>query len=368
VSATPHVAERRHRTYDAMMTRIGAVRAALPPHRYAQHELTDLFAALCLPDGATRAVLRRVHQNAGVSFRHLALPLERYAALKDFGEANDEWIAAAVDLGAEAVSGALADAGLTSEDVDLLMFTTVTGVAAPSIDARIAGRIGLRQDVKRLPLFGLGCVGGAAGIARVHDYLKAWPSHVAVLLSVELCSLTLQRDDASMPNLVASALFGDGATAVVMTGAEHPAAAGPTVVATRSRLYPDSERVMGWDIGPGGFRVVLGADVPDVVRAYLGEDVRGFLTDHGLTVPDIGTWICHPGGPKVLDAVSGTLDLPAGALGLTWESLDAVGNLSSSSVLQVLGATMDQQPAAGTPGLLLAMGPGFCSELVLLEW
>ncbi|MFC0622883.1 type III polyketide synthase [Kribbella deserti] len=350
------------------MTRIAAVHGALPPYRYAQHELTDAFASLCLPDGASHGVLKRVHANAGVSYRHLALPLEEFIALKDFGAANDAWIASAVDLGAEAVAAALDQAGLTVADVDLLMFTTVTGLAAPSIDARVAARLGLREDVRRLPLFGLGCVGGAAGVARVHDYLKAWPGQVGVLLSVELCSLTLQRDDASMPNLVAGALFGDGATAVVMTGAEHPAARGPSVLATRSRLYPDSERVMGWDVGAGGFRVVLGAEVPDVVRKYLGGDVPAFLADHGLSVPEIAAWVCHPGGPKVLEAVAETLALRPGALDLTWQSLDAVGNLSSSSVLQVLGATIATGPEPGTPGLMLAMGPGFCSELVLLEW
>ncbi|WP_432948770.1 type III polyketide synthase [Kribbella sp. CA-253562] len=347
------------------MTRIAAVQAALPPYRYAQAELTEAFAELCLPDGKGHALLRRLHANAGVSHRHLAIPLEQYGVLKDFGAANDAWIATAVDLGAEAVSGALAAAGLRIEDVDLLMFTTVTGVAAPSIDARVAMRLGLREDVKRMPLFGLGCVGGAAGIARLHDYLTAWPSHVAVLLSVELCSLTLQRDDSSLPNLVGGALFGDGAAAVVMTGADV-SSAGPSVVATRSRLYPDSERVMGWDVGSGGFRIVLGADVPEVVRKYLGHDVRDFLAAHGLTVPEVGTWVSHPGGPKVLEAVSETLDLRPGALDLTWKSLDAVGNLSSSSVLHVLGDTMTLDPAG--PGVLLAMGPGFCSELVLMEW
>lgn len=350
------------------MTRIAAVQAALPPYRYAQHELTDAVAALCLPEGSGSGVLRRLHANAGVSHRHLAIPVEQYAELKDFGAANDAWIAAAVDLGTEAVAGAVEAAGLDLRDVDLLMFTSVTGLAAPSIDARVAARLGLREDIKRMPLFGLGCVGGAAGIARVHDYLKAWPDQVAVLLSVELCSLTLQRDDASIPNLVAGALFGDGAAAVVMTGEDHPKAQGPGVLASRSRLYPDSGRVMGWDIGSSGFRVVLGADVPDVVRKYLGGDVRGFLADHDLTVPEIGTWISHPGGPKVLEAVAATLDLPAGALDLTWESLDAVGNLSSSSVLHVLGETLHRRPPSGGAGVLLAMGPGFCSELVLLEW
>jgi alkylresorcinol/alkylpyrone synthase len=255
----------------------------------------------------------------------------------------------------------------------MIMCTSVTGVAAPSLDARLANRIGLRPDVKRVPVFGLGCVAGAAGIARLHDYLRGWPGHVAVLLSVELCSLTLQRDDTSTANLVAGALFGDGAAAVVAYGDEReplPAdAAGPTVVGTRSHLYPGSERVMGWDVRDTGFRVVLDAGVPDVVRTYLGDDVHGFLADHGLTADDITAWVCHPGGPKVLEAVAETLALPDGALDLTWRSLATNGNLSSSSVLHVLRDTLAlRPPPPGTPGMLLAMGPGFCSELVLLRW
>jgi alkylresorcinol/alkylpyrone synthase len=200
---------------------------------------------------------------------------------------------------------------------------------------------------------------------------------VAVLLSVELCSLTLQRNDASVANLVASALFGDGAAAVVACGDEwRPRAArpdgppdGPIVVATRSHLYPGSEHVMGWNVGDTGFQVVLDASVPDVVRTYLADDVHGFLADHGLTTQDVTAWVCHPGGPKVLEAVAETLRLPDGALDLTWRSLAEVGNLSSSSVLHVLRDTLAlRPPPPGTPGLLIAMGPGFCSELVLLRW
>ncbi|HEY6739086.1 MAG TPA: 3-oxoacyl-[acyl-carrier-protein] synthase III C-terminal domain-containing protein, partial [Actinopolymorphaceae bacterium] len=226
----------------------------------------------------------------------------------------------------------------------------------------------LRDDIKRLPLFGLGCVGGAAGIARIHDYLRAWPTHSAILLSVELCSLTLQRSDPSMANLVASALFGDGAAAVVMRGSRVDGA-GPSVVATRSALYPGTERVMGWDIGDTGFRIVLGADVPEVVHRHLDTDMKAFLGDHGLTVADVAAWVCHPGGPKVLQAVESTLRLPPGALDVTWASLARIGNLSSASVLHVLHDTMaSRRPPVGSPGVLLAMGPGFCSELVLLEW
>ncbi|MEV7404440.1 3-oxoacyl-[acyl-carrier-protein] synthase III C-terminal domain-containing protein [Streptomyces sp. NPDC091267] len=351
------------------MTRIAAVHGTPAPYRYTQREVTDMVARTCLPPGADRRVLDRLHENARVRTRNMVLPLERYAELDGFGAANDVFIGAAVDMGADALRGALRTAGLRPTDVDLLMFTSVTGVAAPSVDARLVGRLGLRPDVKRLPVFGLGCVAGAAGVARLHDYLLGRPDDVAVLLSVELCSLTFQRQDASTANLVATALFGDGAAAVVALGEGRASGAGPEVVATRSRMYPDTEHVMGWDIRSSGFKVLLDPAVPDVVRRYLADDVRDFLAEHGLKPKDVAHWVCHPGGPKVLEAVSEVLSLPDGALDVTWRSLAEVGNLSSSSVLHVLRDTLEQRrPEPGSPGLLLAMGPGFCCELVLLRW
>ncbi|MGW8729506.1 type III polyketide synthase [Streptomyces sp. NPDC055808] len=354
------------------MTQIAAVHGVLPPHRYQQSEITEAVAAMCLPPGADRSVLRRLHAGAAVAGRHLALPLERYAGLNGFGEANDLFIETALGLGEQAMVAALSEAGLAPEDVDLVISTSVTGLAVPSIEARLAGRIGLRTDVKRIPVFGLGCVAGAAGLARLHDYLEGRPGQVAVLLSVELCSLTLQRRDDSVRGMVAGALFGDGAAAVVAVGSDHPRAreqAGPRVVATRSRLYPGTEDALGWDIGDSGFTVVLGAELPELVRLHLGEEVRSFLAEHDLKPPDVTGWVCHPGGPKVLDALRETLALDARALDLTWRSLAEVGNLSSASVLHILRDTLAlRPPPPGTAGLVLALGPGLCSELVLLRW
>jgi alkylresorcinol/alkylpyrone synthase len=303
-----------------------------------------------------------------VGGRYLALPIEEYSKLENWGQANDAWIRVSQDVGEQAVRKALDRASLEPADIDCLVFVSVTGVATPSIDARLINRLGLSPRVKRLPIFGLGCVAGAAGISRVADYVKAYPEEVAVLLSVELCSLTLQLENLSIPNLISSGLFGDGAAAVVMVG-NGRRAQGPRVVATRSVFYPDSERVMGWDISDMGFQVVLSAEVPEVVRRHLRRDVDEFLADQGVDRGQIVSWVAHPGGPKVLTALEEALELEPDALRLTRESLERVGNLSSTSVLLVLEETMrSQRPEGGSLGMMLAMGPGFCSELVLLEW
>jgi alkylresorcinol/alkylpyrone synthase len=356
---------------------IAAVSSGLGEYTYPQSAITEAFGRVVLGpargnDPAAMALLKRVHESTGVVQRHLVMPLEQYEQVDGFGATNDIFIESGTRLASGAVVEALDKAGLRPSDVDLIVSTTVTGVAAPSIDARLVATVGLRNDVKRVPMFGLGCVAGAAGVARVADYLRGHPDHIAVLVSVELCSLTVQRDDASLANVVASGLFGDGVAAVVMVGdrhAEELGLVGPVVEASRSVFYPDTERLMGWDIGGSGFRIVLAPTVADVIGANIGGNVKEFLGEHDLDLADVTHWVAHPGGPKVLLAMQEALGLTGSELDVTWKSLTSVGNLSSASVLHVLHDTLLQsRPGSGLPAMMLAMGPGFCAELVLMSW
>jgi len=340
---------------------VAAVAVQFPPNLYSQEEVIGALTDFAGPE------FQRFALTSGVASRHTALPLAQYKDLTGFTDANEYFLEIALDLAEQALLAALDEANVQPSEVDVVFSTTVTGLAVPSLEARLAARVGLREDVKRIPLFGLGCVAGAAGLARVHDYLRAFTDHVAVLVAVELCSLTVQREDMSIANLVASSLFGDGAAVVVATGADR-AAAGPKVLATRSRTYPDTTGALGWNIGGDGFQIVLSPEISTVVEKYLGDDVRKFLADHGLSTGDVSTWLLHAAGPKVIDAFEDALELPPDALERTRKSLRDNGNLSSVSVLDILHATMADPPSPGSIGLMVAMGPGFSAELVLLTW
>ena len=356
------------------MSRIAAVATALPPRYYTQQEVFEELQKHWGPQLETPAVLQRFHQRVGVDGRYFALPLEQYAQMERWGQNNAAWLRVAEELGEQAICKALHRAGLAKEQIGALLTVTVTGVASPSLDAHLCNRMGLPGHIRRTPIFGLGCVAGASGIAQAHDYVRAYPDKVAVLLSVELCSLTWQRRDLSVANFIATGLFGDGAAAVIVAGDQVALtaltnAAGPTVVAAASNFYPNTEKAMGWDITEEGFTLVLSPEVPAIVRKHLPGDLAAFLAENGLRREDITSWVLHTGGPKVLEAMADAAGVTREESALSWESLRKVGNLSSASVLFVLEDTIEQcRPAPGSYGILAAMGPGFCSQLVLLRW
>jgi len=348
---------------------------AYPPYYFTQREVVDALRTYWDKGMDNSAVLERLHFRTGVDGRYFSRPLVEYYALDTWGKANNVWIETALDLGEKAIDCVLKTAGVGRDQIGAFFFVTVTGVASPSIDAMLVDKMRLSPNVKRTPIFGLGCVAGAAGIARAADYVKAYPDQVALLLSVELCSLTWQRDDLTVANLISCGLFGDGAAAVLVAGEDFKPSgqttlpSGPKIVASHQVFYPDTHGVMGWDVSEKGFQIVLSPDVPKVVRENLGRDVDALLAKQGLTRAGIGSWIMHTGGPKVLQACEESLGLIDGELQVSWDALRKVGNLSSASVLVVLDEVMkNRRPAPGTRSILSAMGPGFCAEMLLLQW
>ena len=317
--------------------RIISAASAFPSHYYSQTVLLEALKHRWAGKINAEQVrlLERLHSRVEVQGRHLAYPLPQYEKIETWGQANDLWIKAAEELGQQALCRALEQAGLQPSNLSALFFVSITGVASPSIDARLVNRMRLSPHIKRLPIFGLGCVAGAAGVARAADYVRAFPDQVA---------------------------------AVLVAGADFEPTPGPSILATRSVFYPDTENVMGWSVSEKGFQIVLSEEVPRIA-AHLATDIDAFLADEQLTRADIGSWILHTGGPKILEATAQGLGLPKEALDVSWQCLSRVGNLSSASVLVVLEEFMTKRkPKPGTYSILAAMGPGFCAELVLLRW
>lgn len=348
--------------------RIVSTATAYPPNYFTQKEVVDALETFWGDQLERATLLERLHSRAGVDGRYFSRKLDEYAPLDTWGKTNDVWIEVAEELGERAIDCALKTAGFARDQIGAIFFVSVTGISSPSIDALLVNRMGLSRSIKRNPIFGLGCVAGAAGLARAADYVRAYPDQIAVLLSVELCTLTWQREDVSVANLISSGLFGDGAAAALVAG-EKVRADGPRILANHQVFYPQTQDVMGWKVSEKGFNIVLSPEVPTVIRENLGRNVDEFLAMHGLTRGDIGSWIMHTGGPKVLEATAEALGLKNGQLDVSWEALRRVGNLSSASVLVVLDEVMKhRRPLPGTRSILAAMGPGFCAEMLLLEW
>src|SRR5580704_15944468 len=309
---------------------------AFPPHYFLQETVVEALKGQWEQGLENAAVLERLHSRTGVAGRYFSLPLEQYPPLDTWGKTNDVWIETAERLGAQAIECVLSKSGLDRRQIGAFYFVSVTGVSSPSVDARLVNRMGLSPQIKRNPIFGLGCVAGAAGLARAADYVRAYPDQIAVLLSVELCSLTFQRDDLSVANLIAAALFGDGAAAAVIGGAARARQGAPRIVTSSSVLYSDTEDMSGWEIVDGGFKIILSTKIPEVALQHVARDVDTLRESAGIERSQVTHWIRHTGGPKVLDAIESALELPPDALQRSRRILARAGNVSSTSILLVL--------------------------------
>lgn len=349
------------------MATISSVGTALPEHLVRRSDVKDICRQVFheMPDLER---LLEIVDRAGVDERHICFPPWYYLEARSFEQRNLDYQEQACILGEKAVRSCLDAAGLEPRDVDHVVFVTTTGLATPSVDALLAHRMGLRPDVRRTPLFGVGCAGGVAGLARAADFVEARGSQKVVVLSVELCAQTLQLQDVSKSALVGAALFGDGAAAALVTSDELEMG-GPRIEASRSHLFPDSERVMGWRFHGGGMELRLQQDVPALVSRALAPLVHGFVEDCGWKLEDLTHLVLHPGGAKVLTAYAGALGLAEPRLAGSREFLRLHGNLSSASVLFIYKSMLEtEKPVAGDLGLMVALGPGFAAEQLLLRW
>lgn len=351
------------------MAYIHSVAKAFPKHYHSQAEITEAVINHLTGKVQNLERVRSFFQNVQVEGRHLALPLEEYFEISgSFEKKNQAFIRVSLEILKKAMRELFENSGLNPSDISLLVSTTVTGLAVPSLEARLMNEFAFKSDTKRLPLFGLGCLAGVAGIARVSEYLKAFPEQAAIFMSSELCTLTTQLNDVSVANFISTGLFGDGAAMVLLVGDKHPLAKRSPlkIIDSQSDFFPNSEEMMGWDIVDSGFKIILNSGVPKIVLNNMPKAFDSFLTKNKLTQKDINFYVSHPGGPKVLEAMEEALHLKNGELNLSWESLKKIGNLSSASVLMILEETLKQKKMKDY-GLMVAMGPAFCSEMILLQ-
>jgi len=349
------------------MPRLAAVRTAVPPHRVDQSLAADFARDLFGRRLAGIERLLPVFTNAGIATRHFVKPPAWFGEPHSLAEKNRDYIEAATDLCERAVHDLLAATGLEPGDVDTILYVNTTGLATPTIDARLINRLGLRRNIRRTPIWGLGCAGGAAGLSHAHHHALGHPRQNVLLVSCELCGLTFLADDFSKSNLVACALFADGAAAALITG-DEAGDRGLELLATQSRFYPDSLEVMGWNVLDRGLQVVFDRRIPDIVAEHAAGELDGFLAAHDLGRDDVAEYLYHPGGTKVLAAYEAAYGVGPEAFRYSHRVLRDFGNMSSVTVLYVLASYLDEHaPGRGGHAVVSALGPGFSSESLLLR-
>lgn len=369
----------------AVAPRLLRAAVAMPEHCYTQAELSDVLQGWLHDRPALAEKARAILAHAGVERRYTVRPAEWYLTHTSVAERTAVYCTEMVRLCEAAVVAVLEASGVAAEEVGLIVSTSCTGIMIPSVDSHLMNRLPFRPTTRRQPLTELGCVAGAAALSQATDYLRAHPTQAAVVVSGELASLTAQVQDFSLTNVVAGALFGDGAGAAVLVGEDYvpaPGAAGGSaadggngglpaarVVATRSVLFPDTLDMMGFDNTDSGLRIFLSPRVPRFLGRRVPPELDAFLAEQGLAREDLRHLLLHPGGRKVMDALEAALALTPAQTALSRRALREFGNLSSATVLAILHLfAQETRPAPGDFGLLMAVGPGFCAELVLLRW
>lgn len=349
------------------MAYIHSAHTAFPENHYSQDEIKSVVTGIW-PD--KEELLCKFFESTGVKKRHLALPLQFYKNLGNFGQRNMTWKNEAVPLQMKNIHKVLDVTKINSSDIKSIASVNTTGLCVPSLEALLMNKMAISPNTKRMPFFGLGCLGGVAGINRMNDYLAGHPKEAGLVLVTELCSLTFQFHDSSIPNLVGSALFGDGAGAVLLVGKDHALAEESFVeiLNSKSIFYPDTERLMGWDMVDTGFQIVLSSEIPNLVKSHVGKDIEEFIRQSGFEKSEIDFYFAHPGGPKVLQALVEALNISPADIKRSWDSLAERGNVSSVSVIDVLEKAMQEESIKkGSVGVMLAMGPAFSLELSLVK-
>ena len=351
------------------MPTIQAVTTALPPHVFPQELVREMarnhFAA------AFPQIDRYlpVFAHAQIDQRHFAAPPEWFLEPHSFEECNQHFVRVAMELSEEVGRRCLAQAGLTAQQIDHVIVVSTTGLAAPSLDARLINRLEMGPHTRRTPIWGLGCAGGIGGLARAYEYARAYPEQRVLLVCVEICSTTFQWADLTTRNLIATSLFADGASAVVVAGDQAPPAGGSLeILGTQSTLWSDTLEVMGWDMVNSGFRVVFSPRIPGIVQLLMRDNIAELLAPHGLGLDDIDHWVLHPGGAKVISAYESALGIDPERLTHTREVLRSSGNMSSATVFFVLERFLRAGAIRpGEYGVLAVLGPGFSCELALVR-
>jgi len=347
--------------------KITAVTTSVPKHRVDQTAAKEFARLMFSNNSADIERLLTVFDNSQIESRYFSKPLEWFDRPRTLSEKNQAYIESSTELSLEASKNLFEKTGLLPEEIDLIIYVNTTGLATPSIDARLINLLGLRQNIRRIPIWGLGCAGGAAGLSHAFHHLMGHPNEKVLLVACELCGLTFLRDDYSKSNIVATALFGEGAAAVLLTGAETKSG-GLEIIATNSRFFPDSLDVMGWNILDSGLQVIFAKQIPEIIEKHALADLTEFVHQNNLELKDITRFLFHPGGMKVIEAYQRALNMTNGSLSISSEILRKFGNMSSVTVLFVLAEYLEKYGYNNSGyGLVSALGPGFSSESLLLK-